>query len=487
MLSGAALIGSLAAPLPAQAAGHLVSPYPLTVSTVAGGAGGPGRATTVSIGKPCGLTSIRQTLLVGTGGIVRAIDAGTGQLRNLAGSQLGPRPSPSGIPASAVFFLQSCDVAMDQEGNLVIADSAFIVNGFSERTGDELIRVVAGSTGTFYGQPMVQGDLYTIAGNGQFGNTGDGGPATQAELGIPAGVTVDPFGNIVFATAYPTGRVRVVAESNGTFYGQAMTAGDIYTVAGGGAAGACATGAADGQLATSVQLGIATHETRSADPTQPSGLRVDGFDNIVVADPLCGERVQVIAATTGQFYGRHMTGGHIYTIAGGGRAKPANGAVAVKTRLGNPGGIALDHAGNLIISETSAQSVQVVAFTSGRFYGRQLTRGRIYTLAGGHGPAQAATAARPRRPSWTAPLRSPSTARATWRSPTLATSGSGSSPTRTARSTGSACAPATSTPSAATGSRPTRATRARRPRQRSGSARSRAIWEWRRTSRATCS
>ncbi len=40
--------------------------------------------------------------------------------------------------------------------------------------------MVAASTGTFYGQPMTAGDIYTIAGNGTAGYTGDGGPATSA-------------------------------------------------------------------------------------------------------------------------------------------------------------------------------------------------------------------------------------------------------------------------------------------------------------------
>ena len=65
---------------------------------------------------------------------------------------------------------------MDGAGNLVIADA------FNDR-----IRVVA-STGTFYGQAMTTGDIYTVAGNGTQGFSGDGGPATSAELNDPNGV-----------------------------------------------------------------------------------------------------------------------------------------------------------------------------------------------------------------------------------------------------------------------------------------------------------
>ena len=38
------------------------------------------------------------------------------------------------------------------------------------------VRVVAASTGTFYGQAMTAGDIYTVAGNGTQGFSGDGGP-----------------------------------------------------------------------------------------------------------------------------------------------------------------------------------------------------------------------------------------------------------------------------------------------------------------------
>ncbi len=72
---------------------------------------------------------------------------------------------------------------MDAAGNLVIAD-----------TGNNRVRVVAASTGTFYGQAMTAGDIYTVAGNGTSGFSGDGGPATSAELTSPPGVAVDAAG-----------------------------------------------------------------------------------------------------------------------------------------------------------------------------------------------------------------------------------------------------------------------------------------------------
>lgn len=87
--------------------------------------------------------------------------------------------------------------------------------------------MVPARTGTSYGQKMTAGDTYLVAGDGTSGQTGDGGPATAAEI-ESAGLAADGHGNLVLADER---RVRVVAARIGTFYGQKMTAGDIYTVA----------------------------------------------------------------------------------------------------------------------------------------------------------------------------------------------------------------------------------------------------------------
>jgi hypothetical protein len=90
-------------------------------------------------------------------------------------------------------------VAVDAAGNLVIADT------FNDR-----VRVVAASTGSFYGQSMTTGDIYTVAGDGTAGFSGDGGPATSAELDVPNGVAVDASGDLLIADP-GNQRVRMVA------------------------------------------------------------------------------------------------------------------------------------------------------------------------------------------------------------------------------------------------------------------------------------
>jgi sugar lactone lactonase YvrE len=114
---------------------------------------------------------------------------------------------------------------------------------------------------------MTAGDIYTVAGDGTRGFSGDGGPATGAELSFPQGVAVDSAGNLVIGD---TGnhRVRVAAARTGRFYGRAMTAGDIYTVAGSGMRGFFG----DGGPAARARLG------------RPFGVAVDGAGNLIIAD-----------------------------------------------------------------------------------------------------------------------------------------------------------------------------------------------------------
>src|SRR5262249_8858845 len=138
-----------------------------------------------------------------------------GDIYTVAGG--GTQGLGDGGPATSAQLSSPSGTAADSAGNLLIAD-----------TGDSRIRVVAAQSGTFYGQAMTTGDVYTVAGGGTQGR-GDGGPPPSAELSAPETLAVDGAGNLVIADS-DNGRIRVVAAKTGTFYGQAMTAGNIYTV-----------------------------------------------------------------------------------------------------------------------------------------------------------------------------------------------------------------------------------------------------------------
>jgi sugar lactone lactonase YvrE len=245
-------------------------------------------------------------------------------------------------------------VTVDGTGNVVFAD-----------TSNSVVRVVAASTGRFYGQAMTAGHVYTVAGNGMLGFSGDGGPATSAELTFPFGVGVDGSGNLLIADTL-NNRVRVAAASMGTFYGQAMKPGDIYTVAGNGNV----LFSGDGGPALSAGMG-------------PQAVTVDGAGNLVIADRGNG-RIRVVATTNGTFYGQAMTAGDIYTVAGGGNSFPGNGVPATSANLNGPWGTAVDSAGNLVFADTGStgSQVRVVAVTNGTFYGQAMTAGDLYSVAG---------------------------------------------------------------------------------------------------------
>jgi hypothetical protein len=104
--------GALAAAHPAVAPG--------TISTIAGGVGGPGQATTISVA-PCGVTFNGTSLYVPGGGVVRSIDTSEA-LTTPVGDGLGngPRGYGAGVPAAQSGLEDPQDVAFDHHGNLVL-------------------------------------------------------------------------------------------------------------------------------------------------------------------------------------------------------------------------------------------------------------------------------------------------------------------------------------------------------------------------------
>jgi NHL repeat len=90
----------------------------------------------------------------------------------------------------------------------------------------------------------------------------------------------------------------------------------------------------------------------------------------------------VVAAHTGTFYGIAMTAGHIYTVAGGGSGGLGDGGPATSAGLHGPQGVTVDGPGNLVIADSLNGRVRVVAVGTGTFYGKPMTGGNIYTVAG---------------------------------------------------------------------------------------------------------
>src|SRR5206468_140529 len=142
--------------------------------------------------------------------------------------------------------------------------------------------------------------------------SGDGGPATAADLGNPAGVAVDGSGHLYIADSH-NNLIRAVDLSMGV----------ITTVAGLGDISGGYSG--DGGPATATAL------------NNPTGVAVDGSGDLFIADTL-NNRIREVNHTTGV----------ITTVAGNGIASySGDGGPATAAELNGPYGMAVDRSGHL--------------------------------------------------------------------------------------------------------------------------------------------
>ncbi|HEX3707803.1 MAG TPA: MBG domain-containing protein [Mycobacteriales bacterium] len=260
----------------------------------------------------------------------------------------GPGFSGDGGPAGSALFVLIGGLTVDSAGNLIVAD-------FDE------IRLIASSSCQAGACPygfsgaMTKGDIYAVAGNGTQGFSGDGGPATSAQIDEPSGVAVDAAGDIVITEALNY-VARLVAGSS-CQAGQcpfgfpgAMTRGDIYTVAG-DHNNFFVSG--DGGPAIGAGLGI-PEGGMTIDPAgdlllDSTGILVPGGANVV--------RLVANASCSGNCpfgYAGAMTAGDIYTVAGGvGGVFNGDGIPALTTALSAPHGLAVDGDGSLLIDDAA--------------------------------------------------------------------------------------------------------------------------------------
>ena len=178
---------------------------------------------------------------------------------------------------------------------------------------------IADSDGNRIRKVSANGIITTVAGNGSTGFAGDGGPATSASLSQPGGVTVDVSGNLFIADTL-NNRIRKVSAN-----------GIITTVAGNGSVGF----AGDGGAATSATL------------SQPEGVTVDAVGNLFIADTLNG-RIRKVSANS-----------IITTVAGGGRL--GDGGPATLAELSFPFGVAVDAFGNFFIADSLNNRIRKVS------------------------------------------------------------------------------------------------------------------------------
>ncbi|HWZ50950.1 MAG TPA: hypothetical protein VNW54_05755 [Granulicella sp.] len=245
--------------------------------------------------------------------------------------------SGDGAQATAALLKSPAGVVMDSAGNLFIADSV-----------DNVIRKVAARTGI----------ISTVAGTGTAGYSGNGGPATRAELNGPSGVAVDGAGDLYIADS-SNNVIREVAAGTGT----------ISTVVGTGAAGslnapqAVAVDAAgnlfisDNGSGRILMLAAGTTTISivvGSGLSLPRGIAVDGAGNLYIAD--AGNNRIVMLANAASGTGTPVTLAGNGTAGYGGDRGPATSA-----NLAGPHGVGVDGAGNLYIADTSNNVIRRVA------------------------------------------------------------------------------------------------------------------------------
>ena len=298
-----------------------------------------------------------------------------------------PGYNGDGIPATQAQLTQPSGIAVDATGNLFIAD------GENHR-----IRKVDRD-----------GVITTIAGTGEPGSDGDGGPATKAKVGCPYNVRPGEDGSVYIADVcsdtirqvLPNGTIRTVAGGGGKELGDggpatiaslahpddmiAASAGNLYIadtvhhrIRKVDKNGIITTVAGTGALLENGESGYSGDgdPARKAMINFPDALALDGHGNLYFAE-LHNHIIRKVSPD-----------GIISTVAGDGTPGfSGDGGPAKKARLHTPTGVAVLPDGTILISDEDNYRLRAV-----------LPDGRIETLAGlgkpgftgDHGPARRA-------------------------------------------------------------------------------------------------
>lgn len=304
---GAAVLACLAAP--AHAAPGDIFTFAGTGAAAFEGDGGP--ATAAALHRPTDVEWL------GDGSVlvadyhnhrIRRISPG-GTISTVAGTGTAGF-SGDGGPATSARLDSPTDVEPTADGGFLIAD-----------LGNRRVRRVSAG-----------GTIGTVAGTGEQGSSGDGGPATSARLDAPTGVAATADGGFLVADA-GSDRVRAVSP-----------AGSIATVAGTGSEG----GTGDGGPATSALLHA------------PAGVAVLPDGGFLIAE-YEGQRVRLVSAA-----------GTITRVAGTGSAGfSGDGDAATAARLNYPVGLSPTADGGFLVGDSRNGRVRKVT-----------PQGTIVTVAG---------------------------------------------------------------------------------------------------------
>lgn len=290
-----------------------------SITTIAGTgsaafSGDGGLASAAAISGPSGIA-------IDASGNIYFTDANNNRIRKIntsgiistvAGTGASTYSGDGGLATAAAIQMPK-GICIDGSGNIFFADK-----------GNNRVRRIDATSGF----------ISTVAGTGGVGFTGDGGPATAAQLGFPSAVTVDNAGNLF------------IADENNFRIRKVNTSGVISTIAGTGA-GCCVT--TDGLLATASVLG------------GPTGIVVDGGGNIYFSDR-GSNRMRLLSASTNRI--TTLAGSPTFGFSG-------DGGLATASLLYYPRGVAIDPGGSVYIADEMNFRIRKI-----------LSTGVITTIAG---------------------------------------------------------------------------------------------------------
>jgi|TARA_B100001146_G_scaffold223611_1_gene238745 sugar lactone lactonase YvrE len=231
--------------------------------------------------------------------VVRKVDAATGIITTVAGTgEVGY--SGDGGPGDQAMLREPNDCFLDGKGGLLIADIQ-----------DQRIRRL----------DLTSGMISTFAGNGDKERSGDGKPALESSFLGSRAVCMDSKGN------------TYIAEREGNGVRKIDASGIMSTVAGTGERGY----EGDGGPALTATWG------------SPKALRCDAQDNVVVVDTE-NHAIRVI----------HADSGIVTTIAGGRLGGEGDGGPATEAAMDRPHGCGIDIDGNIFVADSNNHRVRVV-------------------------------------------------------------------------------------------------------------------------------
>lgn len=230
---------------------------------------------------------------------VRGVEPGQRTVRTVAGTGV-PGYSGNGGPATKAQLNEPFGVCFNSAGEMFIADCS-----------NHCIRKID-----------KMGVITTVAGGGKKGYSGDGGPAVKAALNEPYAVEVDSDGGLFIADRL-NACVRFVNPQ-----------GQIYTLAGTGTKGY----SGDGQIAAQAEL------------IEPNGLALDVKRSLFIAD-VGDNRIRRVDLRTGI----------ITTICGTGKeAEAGDGELAAEASINGARAVAVGQGGNIYICERSGNRIREI-------------------------------------------------------------------------------------------------------------------------------